>query len=334
MDNFSWDNQEKIKVAKFSIISNSILTVGKLTAGVMMGSISVLSEAIHSGLDLIAAIIAFASVRESNKPADDVHRYGHGKFENLAAITEAILILVAAGLIIKESLPKLLHGATEVRSLGVGAGIMGISALVNMYVSSRLMRVAKKTDSPALAADAWHLRTDVLTSLGVLLGIILIKLTGFYLIDPLIAIGVTILILKAAYDLVHESLASILDARLPDHEEDIIKEVLQAYNGSYVDYRRLRTRKAGPQRHIDFTLIVPRGEQIISAHSLCDSIEQDLRQKIPGVEVVIHAEPCLPKKGDCEICNVKLHYCMTGDRKVKCESCDESCASENIKKRN
>ena len=326
------DNQEKIKVAKLSIFSNTMLTAGKLTAGTMMGSISVISEAIHSGLDLVAAIIAFASVRESNKPADDEHRYGHGKFENLAAITEAILILVAAGLIIKKSMPKLLHGAAEISSLGVGAGIMGISVLANMYVSSRLMRVAKKTDSPALAADAWHLRTDVLTSLGVLLGIVLIKLTGFYLIDPLIAIGVTILILKAAYDLVHESLASILDVRLPDQEEDIIKEVLQSYSGSYVDYRRLRTRKAGSQRHIDFCLIVPRGEQILSAHSLCDSIEQDLRRKLPRMEVVIHAEPCLPKKGDCEICKVKLQYCMNGDQKVKCESCDESCASENIKK--
>ncbi|WP_027363847.1 cation diffusion facilitator family transporter [Desulfotruncus alcoholivorax] len=325
------DKEEKTKIAKLSIFSNTMLTVGKLTAGVIMGSISVISEAIHSGLDLIAAVIAFASVRESNKPADDGHRYGHGKFENLAAITEAILILVAAGLIIKESVPKLLHGATEVRSLGAGAVIMGISALVNMYVSSRLMRVAKKTDSPALAADAWHLRTDVLTSFGVLVGIVLIKLTGFYLIDPLIAIGVTILILKAAYDLVHESLASILDARLPDHEENIIKEVLQSYNGSYVVYRRLRTRKAGSQRHIDFSLVVPRGEQIISAHSLCDSIEQDLRRKMPGVEVVIHAEPCQPGKGDCDICNVKLQYCLTGDR-VKCENCDESCAGENIKK--
>src|SRR5690554_61072 len=192
-----------------------------------MNSINVISEGIHSGLDLMAALIAYAAVRESNKPADDKHRYGHGKFENLAAIIEALLILVAAGFIIKEAVPKLYHTG-EVTSLGLGIIVMGISALVNIYVSSRLMLVAKETDSPALAADAWHLRTDVYTSLGVLAGIAAIKLTGFYIIDPIIAIGVSLLIIKAAYDLLRDSLGSILDVRLPDQEEKIIREVLQS----------------------------------------------------------------------------------------------------------
>lgn len=318
------DLQEKVKVARLSVASNLILTCGKLGVGLTMNSISVISEAIHSGLDLVASVVAFASVKESNKPADDQHRYGHGKFENLAAIIEAVLILVAAALIIKEAYPKL-FGAAEVKSLGLGALVMGFSALVNIYISSRLMRVARKTGSPALEADAWHLRTDVLTSLGVLAGIGIIKLTGWYIVDPVIAIGVTLLILKAAYDLLRESVGSILDARLPDNEEKVIIQVLQSYAGNYVDYRNLRTRRAGPQRYMDFNLIVPRGKQIVSTHELCDSIERDLHRHLPGVEAVIHAEPCAPQDGDCEICSVRLCRKQQVEITGVCENCAECC---------
>lgn len=313
---------EKLKVARLSIISNTILTVGKLGVGLTMGSVSVISEAIHSGLDLMAAMIAFLSIRESNKPADEHHRYGHGKFENVAAIIEAFLILVAAGFIIKEAYPKL-FGATEVKSLGLGAIVMGISAMVNVFVSGKLMRVANETGSPALAADAWHLRTDVLTSLGVLAGIGAIKLTGLYIIDPLIAIGLTVFIIKAAYDLLKESIGCILDARLPDSDEKVIREVLQSYAECYVDYRNLRTRKAGPQRYMDFNLIVPRGKQIISTHALCDSIENDLCSRLPGVEVVIHVEPCTPHVGDCDICSVRLIKNSKSQKVKKCDACQE-----------
>jgi len=191
-----------------------------------------------------------------------------------------------------------------------------------MYVSARLMKVARATDSPALAADAWHLRTDVMTSLGVLIGIITIKITGLYIIDPIIAMVVAFLILKAAFDLLRESVGSILDARLPDHEEKAIREILHSYKGRYVDYKKLRTRKAGAQRHIDFTLVVPRGKQILSTHFLCDSIEKDLSEHIPELEVVIHAEPCDPENGDCKTCQVKISYYLTRDETGLCNECE------------
>ncbi len=314
------DPREKVKVARLSIISNTFLTAGKLAVGLSMNSIGVISEAIHSGLDLVASVIAYASVRESNKPADDQHRYGHGKFENLAAIIEAVLIVAAAALIVKEAVPKL-YESTAIKSLGLGMMVMGISAAVNLYVSSRLMHVAKQTDSPALAADAWHLRTDVMTSLGVLAGIAAIKLTGLYIIDPIIAIAVALLILKAAYDLMRESVGSILDVRLPDCDELAIKEVLEGYAGLYVDYRNLRTRKAGPEKHVDFNLVVPRGKQIVSIHALCDNIEQDLRKRLPALQVIIHPEPCMPVKGDCELCHIRLVYRQEGDSVGCCDVC-------------
>ncbi|MBM7855254.1 cation diffusion facilitator family transporter [Desulfohalotomaculum tongense] len=291
----------KIKVARLSIISNTLLTAGKLAVGLLMGSVSVLSEAIHSGLDLLAAIIAFLSVRQSGKPADELHRYGHGKFENLAAIIEALLIVGAAVGILWHAVPKLFHGQGEIEALGLGMAVMGISGAVNWFVSNKLMKVAKETGSPALEADAWHLRTDVYTSLGVLAGIALIKLTGKTIIDPLIGIGVTLLILKAAYDLLHDSMSSILDAKLPQEEEETIHKVLTRYQNRFVNYHKLRTRKAGPQRHVDLHIVVPRCNTILEAHRLCDDVENDLKEALPRSNVLIHSEPCEPPE-HCENC--------------------------------
>jgi cation diffusion facilitator family transporter len=180
---------KKAKVALLSISSNTFLTLGKLVVGLAMGSVSVISEAIHSSLDLAAAIIAFFAVRTAAKPADDRHNYGHGKFENLSGIIEAILILVAGVMIINNAIPKL-KGGVELESLGLGAGAMGISVVVNLFVSRKLLKTARETESPALAADGWHLMTDVYTSLGVFAGLGAIYLTGLTILDPLIAIVV------------------------------------------------------------------------------------------------------------------------------------------------
>ena len=271
--------------------SNTILTAGKLGAGLHMNSVSVISEAVHSGLDLAAALIAFFSVRQSSKPADERHRYGHGKFENVAGIVEALLILFAAALIVAGALPKL-SGHFEIQSLDLGAAVMGISAAVNFFVSSVLMKAAKETESPALEADAWHLRTDVYTSLGVFAGILAIKITGFYVIDPLIALGVAVLIIKAAVRLMADSMRSLLDVRLPEGEEKIIKKVLEGYAGEYVEFHNLRTRKAGSERYVDLHLVVPREWPVNRVHELCERIEGEVERELKGAHVFIHTEPC------------------------------------------
>ncbi len=307
---------EKIKAARLSIASNTILTLGKLGVGLLMHSVSVISEAIHSGLDLVAALIAFFSVRESSKPADERHRYGHGKFENVAGITEAILILVAAAMIIYNAYPKL-YGGAKIHSLGLGAAVMGISATANFFVSRELMRVARKTESPALAADAWHLRTDVYTSLGVFAAIIAIKVTGLTVLDPLIAIGVALLIVKAAVDLIRDSMRSILDVRLPEVEEQAIREVLEKHSARFVEFHNFRTRGAGSQRYVDLHLVVPREWAINKVHEICDQIEEDIRAKLQDVQILIHTEPCGRCCTDCsqagEAClkcpNSEAEYC-------------------------
>lgn len=193
-------SSEKVKTARLSIISNSLLIVMKVVAGLISGSVSILSEAIHSGMDLVAAIIAFFSVKFSDTPPDKEHPYGHGKFENVSGVVEALLIFVAAGWIIYEAIEKITH-PSPVENIQIGSLVMGISAVVNFLVSRRLYKVARKTDSIALEADALHLKTDVLTSLGVAVGLTLIWFTHWTILDPAVAILVALMIIRESYRL-------------------------------------------------------------------------------------------------------------------------------------
>lgn len=289
----------KARAATVSIVSNSILIILKLVVGIMMQSVSVISEAVHSGLDLVAAIIAWFSVRESGKPADDEHRFGHGKIENVAGTIEAVLIFGAAIYIIWEASKKLLSGHVEIESLGAGAIVMGISSLANYLVSRYLLNVAVKTDSVALEADAMHLRTDVYTSLGVLGGLAAIKMTGIAMLDPIIAIAVALMIIKAAWDLTRTAFFHILDVKLPDDEEALIHDVMARYRGSFIEYHKLRTRKSGHTRHIDMHLVVPKQMTVEVGHALSHQISADIEGCLAYSHVLVHIEPCLE---GCERC--------------------------------
>lgn len=293
---------KKQKVARLSVFSNSVLTVGKLAVGLVMGSVGVISEGFHSGIDLLAAIIALFSVNKAARPADKSYQFGYGKYENVASIIEAVLVLAAAGLIIKEALPRLFN-PTPLKSLGLGMAVMSISAVVNFFVSRQLLKTARETDSPALAADGWHLLTDVYTSVGVLAAVILIKFTGWHIVDPVIAIGVSFLIIKAAVDLIKESMKSILDFSLPEEEKKAIMEILDEYAHKFVEYHALRTRKAGSERHIDLHLVTAHHLSVGQVHQLCDELEMRIKQVFPRCKVLIHAEPC---DGDCEKCRKKI----------------------------
>ncbi|HEX9078258.1 MAG TPA: cation diffusion facilitator family transporter [Desulfuromonadaceae bacterium] len=289
----------KTRAALLSITSNVILIALKLAVGITMQSVSVISEAAHSGLDLVAAIIAWFSVRESGKPADDEHRFGHGKIENVAGTIEAVLIFGAALVIIWEAGHKLLRGNGALEHIGVGAVVMGLSAVANYLVSRHLLTVAVKTDSVALEADAHHLRTDVWTSAGVLGGLLAIKLTGIDLLDPLIAIVVALMIIKAAWDLTRSAFFHILDVRLPDDEEARIHDVMGHYTGRYIEYHKLRTRKAGHIRHIDMHLVVPKQMTVEQGHALSHEIAAEIQRSLPYSHILVHIEPC---EGECPVC--------------------------------
>lgn len=288
----------KVKVARLSIYSNTTLIILKLIVGLISGSVSIISEAIHSTVDLLSAIIAFFSVKVSVKPPDENHPYGHGKFENVSGVIESLLIFIAAVWIIVEGIKKLIH-AEGVESIGIGFIVMFISAFVNQMVSKKLYKVAKEEDSIALEADALHLKADVYTSLGVGAGLFLIWITGINSLDPVVAILVAIFILKEAYELLMTAFSPLLDIKLSDEDIAVITEQINKHDSIYCDFHNLRTRKSGNKRYIDLHLVFPQNMSVKAAHDLCDIIEEDIEKSLKNTEILIHLESCEKECNEC-----------------------------------
>jgi cation diffusion facilitator family transporter len=286
----------KTSIARLSVVSNTLLIIMKVVVGILSGSVSILSEAIHSFMDLLAAIIAFLSVRVSDAPADERHPYGHGKFENISGVVEAILIFAASAWIIFEAIKKIVQ-PREIEKIGLGILVMSLSAVVNFLVSRKLYKVAKETDSIALEADALHLKVDVYTSLGVAAGLLLMYTLGYFFkspyiiyLDPLIAILVAILILRESFILFRKAYAPLLDEALSDSEVEQIRKLISDHCSETINYHGLRTRKAGNYRYVDFHLNVPADMSVKTAHDLCDTIEEEIRRTVAHTEVTIHVE--------------------------------------------
>ena len=283
-------NTRKKKVAFLSIASNTALIIMKVIAGILSGSVSIISEAIHSSMDLLASFIAFYSVNISSKPADKQHPYGHGKAENISGVIEGVLIFVAAFLIVKEAIYKILN-PSEIKDFYVAIAVMSASALANVFVSRILYKVAKEEDSVALEADALHLKTDVYTSAGVALGLALIKITGIGFLDPIVAIGVACLIIKEAWELCCHAFGPLIDSSMSDEEEKRIQDILLDYHEKVIDYSKLRARRSGQYKLIDFTITVSESLSLKEAHEISEEIEKQIEESIHNTDVLIHIEP-------------------------------------------
>lgn len=285
----------KSRVALLSVGSNSVLIVLKLGAGLLSGSVSIISEAIHSMMDLVAAVIAFFSVRVSDLPPDDDHPYGHEKWENVSGVIEGGLIVVAAGWIIFEAGHKL-FSPTPLAAVGWGFAVMATSAIVNTIVAARLYKVAREEQSIALEADALHLKADVYTSLGVAAGLGLIWLTGWSILDPVVAILVALFILREAFSLIRHAFQPLVDTSLPASELAIVREAVMRHAHEILDFHDLRTRRSGKMRHIDMHLTLHRRRTLEEAHAICDRIEDEIAAALDNAKVLIHPECCAP---DC-----------------------------------
>lgn len=283
-------SSKKTQVAFLSIMSNTFLIIIKVLAGILSGSVSIISEAIHSSMDLLASIIAFIAVKISAKPADRKHPYGHGKIENVSGVIEGLLIFIAAFLIIKQSINKILV-PSHVQQTTVAIMVMVISSFANAIVSRVIYKVSKAEDSIALEADALHLKTDVYTSMGVATGLILLKLTGITIIDPIVAIIVACLIIKEAYSLCKNAFTPLMDEKLSDSEEEKIKNIIEKYEPNIVNFHKLRTRKSGNIRYIDFHMVVNGNLKVRQSHELSERIENDLAKVLKNTDVNIHIEP-------------------------------------------
>ncbi|MHB9025260.1 MAG: cation diffusion facilitator family transporter [Armatimonadota bacterium] len=289
-------------VALLSVVSNSLLVIFKLLVGLFIGSVSVMSEAIHSAVDLLAAVIALFAVSTAGKPADEGHPFGHGKVENISGAVEALLIFGAAGWIIYEAVKKLREPA-PLEAVGWGVAVMLLSAVANMLVSHRLFRIGRATESVALQADAWHLRTDVWTSAGVMVGLLVILLGGWFFpgvdlhwVDPVAAIAVALLIVHTAWKLTVQAGRDLLDASLPADEENWVREVIDNNNPPVINYHRLRTRKSGATRFIEFHLRVSPDMSVEESHLLTHKVISEIRERFPEAHLTIHIEPFVARK--------------------------------------
>lgn len=269
-----------------------MLTIAKIGVAVATHSVGVLSEAIHSGLDLLSSIVTFFVVRASVRPADWDHPFGHGKIESLSAMFEAFLLMVAGGYIVYEGLATLSSDDHLVHHVGWGLAVTGGSVLVNLAVYFQNRGVAESEESLAIETNSFHFLTDVFSSFAVFLSLVAVKLTGWIWLDPVIALLIAAYVFWVGIEQIKKCIAELSDTALPRDEVDAIKGVLAAHEREYLNYHDLRTRKSGAVRHIELHLTVCSEQRVSVAHAVCDRIEDDIAKRFKEADINIHVEPC------------------------------------------
>lgn len=273
-------------------VATAIVTIAlKVGAWWVTGSVGLLSDAAESVVNLVAAAIALGAISVSERPADDDHQYGHSKAEYFSAGVEGAMIFVAAAFILVVSVERLINPA-PLEALGVGLAISVVAAVLNGVVGLVLVRAGVRHRSPTLRADGKHLLTDVITSVGVVVGLALAWATGWQVLDPIVAIGVGLNILFIGYRLVHESGMGLMDATLPDEDNRLIEEVLERHREpGRVDFHELRTRESGKWRFVEFHALVPGEWSVERGHDLVETVEQEIHAALPNSHITTHLEP-------------------------------------------
>ena len=294
------ETKQRLAVMALSVFISTLLTSLKFYSFWLTGSSAILSDALESIMNVVASGFALWSVFLASRPPDMDHPYGHGKIEFFSAGFEGALIAVAAGGIFWEALPKIVEPRALPR-LDFGLLILLGTAGVNLWLGRTLVRAGKRTRSVAITADGKHILADVYTSAGVLVGLLLVRQTGWYFLDGLVACVVAANILFIGAKLVFESSSRLMDAYDPELLDRISSIIAQNRKPIWIDVHRLRAWRAGQLIHMDFHLILPRRMSLEEAHREVMEIEQLLKSQIPGVgEALIHAEPCISP--ECRIC--------------------------------
>ena len=269
----------------------------------LTGSISIVAQATDSLLDLIAGIVTFLAIRMAARPADREHPYGHGKWEDIAGAAQGILIMTAGGVIIYASIRRILVGAV-IELTEVGIVVMAVSIVASIFLSRHLLKVARATGSVALEANAHNIAADVYSALAVLSGLLAVRLTSLSYIDSIVAIGVAGYIIQLGYKTISKPLSGLVDARLSSEQETVIKDCLEGYAGRVAGFHALRTRRSGSYHYVDLHLVFDRKISLEQAHEICDQIETDIKNRLPGGSIIIHSEPCDERCDRCSaICS-------------------------------
>src|SRR3990172_1441640 len=286
----------KARAEMLAIAGAATLAALKLGAGLAINSIGLISAAADSLMDVLVSGLNLFSIRIAESPADEGHPYGHGKVENLAGLAQGSLIALVGGWVIFEAVRRFIRGVLPAHTEW-GLGVMVISIAVSWLITKHLRRVAVEADSGDLLADSIHYATDVWTNGGVLAALLLFRLTGAALFDPLIAAVVGAIILLSAYRILARSVADLMDAAIPAQEQREIERIIQSH-AFIVSFHDLRTRRAGSQRQIDFSVVLCRHLPLGDAHDLVDHVEKEIERTIPQSHLLVHAEPCRP---DCKL---------------------------------
>jgi cation diffusion facilitator family transporter len=262
----------------------------KLVAWWVTGSVALLSDGIESSVNVVAAIVAFAAISYAARPADKTHPFGHHKAEYLSAVVEGVLIVVAALLIVKEALPAIL-APTPMDAPVLGLAINLLAGVINAIWAFVLIRAGRRYRSPALSADGQHILSDVVTSIGVLVGLVLAIVTGYAVLDPLLAVLVALNILYQGWKVIAHSVDGLMDHAVEPGEADAIQAAIAAHGAGSLGVHDLKTRRAGSATFVDFHLVVPASMPVGQAHDICDRLEDAIRTVQPGAQIAIHVEP-------------------------------------------
>jgi cation diffusion facilitator family transporter len=293
------------RAASLAVLVTIGLTAAKMGAAAISNSVGVLSEGIHSSLDLVSAALSFFTVRVAGKPADHDHPFGHGKIETLSSLFESLLLVAAAVWISVEAVDHF-RNPHPTQHGWIPIGVMILSLGVSFFAYRHNLQAARETQSSALEVNALHFLADVLASGGVLVGLILLELTGWVYLDPLIAVAVAGYILWASMHQVKGALEELADTQLPASEVEQIASIVHEHRGGLVQAHDLRTRRSGATRHIDFHLVVCGHMTVDASHQVCDELEAKILNVFPQASVHIHVEPCEKERSACQVnCSIE-----------------------------
>ncbi len=281
-----------------------MLAIIKLVIAILSGSMAVMASAIDSLLDILMSGINYMAIRQAEQPPDQSHPFGHGKFETLATLFQALVITGSGGWIIYEAVTRLSSG-NRLENINQGIGVLAFSAVVSWVIARHLRKVAKQTDSSALEADSLHFSMDIYSNLGLMAGLLMVRWFDIHWLDSALSIMVASYILHEALQLIKRSLTDILDQELPEEIQQQVHQLIISHGGPLAGYHGLRTRRAGSLKIMDFHLEVCKDMTVAEAHKLTESLEKKIMKEIPGADVIIHIDPCTvkecPGKENCEM---------------------------------
>ncbi len=296
-----WD-RKRIRTARFSVGSAVVLAVTKLIAGIASGSLGILSSAFDNLADILMSGVNYVSIRKSMEPADSSHPYGHGKVETLGTVFMSVVVALTGGWIVREGIHRLRSGITP-GSVAAGTVVMALSVAASWWIAERIRRAGEETGSNALLADSLHYRTDVWSSGGVLLSLVLYRVTGWHWLDPGVAMIVGCYIVFAAIPVFRDALDDLLDRSLPAETVEKIRSIIDSHKPLVVGYHKLRTRRSGSEKQVDFHLVICRQFLLQDAHRVADHLEMEVSRALGNAHVVTHIDPCdieCPGKEECE----------------------------------